>query len=168
MIVNPGTPKQGIAPGAAKQYAPPPTAVRGGSTRYTDTFCNAVDCRFELALQVQRWTGARSECLPVRGGGKNYSHATASLSLLSCWSELIGVVIWSWSVESELAARSSTVSRCPPPEYQCSMSSIVCGSGRPSVSGSSSVSRPAAVDRPPNNRPGNHGNSFAYTPPTMQ
>ena len=38
------------------------------------------------------------------GGGKNYSHATASLSLLSCWSELIGVVIWSWSVESELSA----------------------------------------------------------------
>jgi len=32
-------------------------------TRYTDTFYNAV----ELALEVQRWTGARSECLP--GGG---------------------------------------------------------------------------------------------------
>jgi len=28
-------------------------------TRYTDTFCNAVDCRFELALQVQRWSRAR-------------------------------------------------------------------------------------------------------------
>jgi len=42
-------------------------------TRYTDTFCNAVDCRFELALEVQRWTKARSECLP--GGGKNYSYA---------------------------------------------------------------------------------------------
>ena len=40
--------------------------------RYTDTFCDAVDCRFEL---VQRWTRARSECLP--GGGKNYSYATA-------------------------------------------------------------------------------------------
>ena len=37
-------------------------------TRYTDTFCNAVDCRFELALEVQRWTRARSECLP--GGAK--------------------------------------------------------------------------------------------------
>ena len=33
-------------------------------TRYTDTFCNAVDCPFELALEVQRWTRARSECLP--------------------------------------------------------------------------------------------------------
>ena len=33
-------------------------------TRYTDTFYNAV----ELALEVQRWTGARSECLP--GGPK--------------------------------------------------------------------------------------------------
>jgi len=32
--------------------------------RYTDTFSNAVDCRFELALEVQRWTRARSECLP--------------------------------------------------------------------------------------------------------
>ena len=31
---------------------------------YTDTFCNAVDCRFGLALEVQRWTRARSECLP--------------------------------------------------------------------------------------------------------
>ena len=31
-------------------------------------------CRFELALEVQRWTRARSECLP--GGPKNYSHAT--------------------------------------------------------------------------------------------
>jgi len=29
---------------------------------YTDTFCNAVDCRFELALEVQTWTRARSEC----------------------------------------------------------------------------------------------------------
>ena len=38
------------------------------------TFCNAVDCRFELALEVQRWTmGARSEFL--LGGGKNYSYA---------------------------------------------------------------------------------------------
>ena len=37
-------------------------------TRYTDTFCNAVDRRFELALEVQRWTRARSECLP--GGPK--------------------------------------------------------------------------------------------------
>jgi len=44
------------------------------STRYTDTFCNAVNCRFELALEVQRWTRARSECLP--GGGKNYSYTT--------------------------------------------------------------------------------------------
>jgi len=43
------------------------------------------------------------------------------------------------------------------------MSSIVCGSGRCSVSGSSSVSRPAAVDRPPNSRPGSHGRSVAYT-----
>jgi len=33
-------------------------------TRYTDTFCNAVDCRFELALKLQKWTRARSECLP--------------------------------------------------------------------------------------------------------
>ena len=32
-------------------------------TRYTDTFCNAV----ELALEVQRWTRARSECLPGEG-----------------------------------------------------------------------------------------------------
>ena len=31
---------------------------------YTDTFRNAVDCRFEWALEVQRWTRARSECLP--------------------------------------------------------------------------------------------------------
>ena len=38
------------------------------------TFCNAVNCRFELALEVQRWTRARSECLP--GGGKNYSYGT--------------------------------------------------------------------------------------------
>ena len=30
--------------------------------------------RFALALQVQRWTRARSECL--QGGGKNYSYAT--------------------------------------------------------------------------------------------
>jgi len=37
-------------------------------TLYTDTFCNAVDCRFELALEVERWTRARSECLP--GGRK--------------------------------------------------------------------------------------------------
>ena len=37
-------------------------------TRYTDTFCNAVDCRFELVLEVQRWTRALSECLP--GGGQ--------------------------------------------------------------------------------------------------
>jgi len=36
-------------------------------TRYTDTFSNAVECRFELALEVQRWTRAGSECLP--GGG---------------------------------------------------------------------------------------------------
>ena len=33
-------------------------------TRYTGTFRSAVDCRFELALEVQRWTRARSECLP--------------------------------------------------------------------------------------------------------
>ena len=33
-------------------------------TRYTDTFCNAVDCRFELELEVHRWTMTRSECLP--------------------------------------------------------------------------------------------------------
>ena len=32
--------------------------------RYTDTFCYAVDCRLELALEVQRWARARSECLP--------------------------------------------------------------------------------------------------------
>ena len=37
-------------------------------TRYTDTFCNAVDCRSELALEVQRWTRARSEFL--LGGGQ--------------------------------------------------------------------------------------------------
>jgi len=37
-------------------------------TMYTDTFCDAVDCRFEQALEVQRWTKARSECLP--GGGQ--------------------------------------------------------------------------------------------------
>jgi len=36
-------------------------------TRYTDTFCNAVDCRFELASEVRRWTRARSECLPGEG-----------------------------------------------------------------------------------------------------
>ena len=40
-------------------------------TRYSYTFCNAIDCRFELALEVQRWTRARSECLP--GGGKHYT-----------------------------------------------------------------------------------------------
>jgi len=28
-------------------------------------------------LEVQRWTRARSECLPG-GGGKNYSYATAT------------------------------------------------------------------------------------------
>jgi len=43
-------------------------------TRYTDTFCNAVDCRFELALEVQRWTRAHSECLP--GGGAKINYAT--------------------------------------------------------------------------------------------
>ena len=32
------------------------------------TFCNAVNCRFELVLEVQRWTMARSECLA--GGPK--------------------------------------------------------------------------------------------------
>jgi len=52
---------------------------------------------------------------------------------------------------------------CLPGEYHCSMSSMVCGSGRCSVSGSNRVSRPATVDRPPNNSPGNHGNSLAYT-----
>jgi len=41
---------------------------------YTDTFCNAVDCQFELASEVQRWTRASSECLP--GVPKNYSYAT--------------------------------------------------------------------------------------------
>jgi len=46
--------------------------------------------------------------------------------------------------------------------YHSSMSSIVCGSGRCKVSGSNRLSRPAAVDRPPNSRPGNHGSSFAY------
>jgi len=46
-------------------------------TRYTDTFSNAVECRFELALEVQRWTRARSECLP---GGGDYSYATGSFS----------------------------------------------------------------------------------------
>jgi len=46
-------------------------------TRYTDTFYNAVDCRFELALEVQRWTRARSECF-LPGGFENYSYATAS------------------------------------------------------------------------------------------
>jgi len=50
-------------------------------TRYTDTFCSAVDCRFELALEVQRWTRARSECLP--GGPKNYSYATALCGLFT-------------------------------------------------------------------------------------
>ena len=40
------------------------------SSRYTGTFCNAVDCRFELALEVQRWTRARSECLQEGGGAK--------------------------------------------------------------------------------------------------
>jgi len=39
-------------------------------TRYTDTFCNAVDCGFELALEVQIWTRARSECLPGGRGAK--------------------------------------------------------------------------------------------------
>jgi len=37
---------------------------------YADTLCNAVDGRLELAVEVQSWTMARSECLP--GGGKNY------------------------------------------------------------------------------------------------
>ena len=36
-------------------------------TRYTDTFCNAVDRRFELALQVQRWT--RDRIANLAGGG---------------------------------------------------------------------------------------------------
>ena len=31
--------------------------------------------QFELALEVQRWTRARSGCLP---GGKNYSYATVN------------------------------------------------------------------------------------------
>ena len=35
---------------------------------------SSVGCRFELALEAQRWTRVRSECLP--GGGKNYSYAT--------------------------------------------------------------------------------------------
>ena len=56
----------------------------------SDTFCNAVDCRFELALEVQRWTRARSECLP--GGGKNYSYATDLATLLMC--EIGGNVGW--------------------------------------------------------------------------
>ena len=33
------------------------------------TFCNTVDCRSEAALEVQRWTRARGECLPARWGG---------------------------------------------------------------------------------------------------
>jgi len=40
---------------------------------FMSRFCNAVDCRFELALEVQWWTRARSECLP---GAQNYSYAT--------------------------------------------------------------------------------------------
>jgi len=36
-------------------------------TVHWHTFCNAVGCRFELALEVQRWTRARSECLPGEG-----------------------------------------------------------------------------------------------------
>ena len=36
---------------------------------------SSVGCRFELALEAQRWTRARSECLPG-GWGKNYSYAT--------------------------------------------------------------------------------------------
>ena len=30
------------------------------------TYFTVPDCRFELALEVQRWTRARSECLPGR------------------------------------------------------------------------------------------------------
>jgi len=37
-----------------------------------------VDCRFELALEVQRWTRARSECLPG-GGQKLYLRHCARL-----------------------------------------------------------------------------------------
>ena len=62
-------------------------------TRYTDTFCNAVDCRFELALEVQRWTRARSECLP---GGRNYSGIVTPLSV--CGS----IVVW-WRCDRFLA-----------------------------------------------------------------
>ena len=39
-------------------------------TRYTDTFCDAVDCRFELALEVQRWT--MGPVANVCRGPKNY------------------------------------------------------------------------------------------------
>ena len=49
------------------------------SRRYTDTFCKAVECLFEVALEVQRWTRARSECF--RGVGKNYSYASDSDAL---------------------------------------------------------------------------------------
>jgi len=81
------------------------------------------------------------------------SYATTSLSR----SLLIGLISC-WSPTSSDFFRAVCL-----PEYHCSISSIVCGSGRFSVSGSSRVSRPAAVDRPPNSRPGNHGSSFAYT-----
>jgi len=82
-----------------------------------------------------------------------------SCLLLSCWSLLMGLISSSSRVPSVGLCCWAGV--CLPGEYHCSMSSIVCGSGRPSVSGNSSVSRPAAVDSPPNNKPGNHGSSFA-------
>jgi len=57
-------------------------------TRYTDTFCNAVNCRFELTLKVQMWTRARSECLPE--GGKSYSYATVHSVQVPCVVHLLG------------------------------------------------------------------------------
>jgi len=41
--------------------------------------------------------------------------------------------------------------------YQFSMSSIVCGRGRFSVSGKKKVSMPLPTARPPNSKPGSHG-----------
>ena len=38
----------------------------------------SVDCRFELALEVQRWTWAGPVANVCLGGGKNYSYVTAT------------------------------------------------------------------------------------------
>ena len=87
---------------------------------YTDTFRNAVDCRFERALEVQRWTRARSECLP--GGGKHYSYATVMMMMMmvvvvvTMMHELCSakVTTWQHSPPAAHAADHATQPECSP------------------------------------------------------